>query len=118
VFGRHSHTGAIGNEAACLDADRRTRQDAPMTDDPLARAAALAQTFLAGAAARPVGIPVDRNALRARLGGPLPEQGEDPAGILERLAEAADPGIVGTAGRAISGSSSGARCRRRSARTG
>jgi glutamate/tyrosine decarboxylase-like PLP-dependent enzyme len=69
-----------------------------MPDDPLARAAALAQTFLAGAAARPVGIPVDRNTLRTRLGGPLPARGEDPAGILERLAEAADPGIVATAG--------------------
>jgi glutamate/tyrosine decarboxylase-like PLP-dependent enzyme len=69
-----------------------------MADDPLARAAALAHTFLAGAAARPVGIPVDRNALRARLGGSLPEQGEDPADILEHLAQAADPGIVGTAG--------------------
>ena len=89
-----------------------------MADDPLARAAALAQTFLAGAAARPVGIPVDRNALRARLGGPLPARGEDPAGILERLAEAADPGIVATAGPRYFGFVIGVRCPRRSARTG
>jgi glutamate/tyrosine decarboxylase-like PLP-dependent enzyme len=69
-----------------------------MADDPLSRAAALARSFLATAAARPVGIPVDRNALRTRLGGPLPEHGEDPAEILERLVDAADPGIVATAG--------------------
>jgi glutamate/tyrosine decarboxylase-like PLP-dependent enzyme len=69
-----------------------------MTSDPLSRAAALAQSFLATAGDRPVGIPVDRDALRARLGGPLPEQGEDPGEVIERLAAAADPGIVGTAG--------------------
>jgi hypothetical protein len=68
-----------------------------MTSDPLSRAAALAHSFLATAADRPVGIPVDRDALRASLGGPLPEQGEDPAEVIERLAAAADPGIVGTA---------------------
>jgi glutamate/tyrosine decarboxylase-like PLP-dependent enzyme len=69
-----------------------------MTSDPLSRAAALARSFLATAADRPVGIPVDRDALRASLGGPLPERGEDPAEVIERLAAAADPGIVGTAG--------------------
>lgn len=69
-----------------------------MADDALTRAAALARAFLAGAANRPVGIPVDRNALRTSLGGPLPEQGEEPASVVERLAQAADPGIVGTAG--------------------
>ncbi len=69
-----------------------------MADDALSRAAALARTFLAGAADRPVGIPIARSTLRERLGGPLPEHGEDPADVLENLAEAADPGIVGTAG--------------------
>jgi glutamate/tyrosine decarboxylase-like PLP-dependent enzyme len=69
-----------------------------VSGDPLARAAAIAQAYLAGAASRPVGIPVDRDVLRERLGGALPERGEDPADVLDRLAQAADPGIVGTAG--------------------
>ena len=69
-----------------------------MSGDPLSRAAAIAQAYLAGAASRPVGIPVDRDVLRERLGGALPERGEDPADVLDRLARAADPGIVGTAG--------------------
>jgi glutamate/tyrosine decarboxylase-like PLP-dependent enzyme len=69
-----------------------------VSGDPLSRAAAIAQAYLAGAASRPVGIPVDRDVLRERLGGDLPERGEDPADVLDRLAHAADPGIVGTAG--------------------
>ncbi|MDX6527089.1 MAG: hypothetical protein QOI43_2600 [Gaiellales bacterium] len=69
-----------------------------MSGDPLSRAATIAQAYLAGAASRPVGIPVDRDVLRERLGGALPERGEDPADVLDRLAQAADPGIVGTAG--------------------
>jgi glutamate/tyrosine decarboxylase-like PLP-dependent enzyme len=69
-----------------------------VSGDPLSRAAAIAQAYLAGAASRPVGIPVDRDVLRERLGGALPERGEDPAEVLDRLAQAADPGIVGTAG--------------------
>jgi glutamate/tyrosine decarboxylase-like PLP-dependent enzyme len=69
-----------------------------VSGDPLPRAALLAQEFLAGASARPVGIPVDRELLRARLGGALPELGEDPTAVLEQLAVAADPGIVASAG--------------------
>jgi hypothetical protein len=69
-----------------------------VSGDRLSRAAAIAQAYLAGAASRPVGIPVDRDVLRERLGGDLPERGEDPADVLDRLAQAADPGIVGTAG--------------------
>src|SRR4051794_38283719 len=88
----------IGNEPPSLDVDLGTRQDADVSTDPLSRAAAIAREFLAGADARPVGIPVDRELLRARLGGPLPERGEDPTVVLEQLAAAADPGIVGTAG--------------------
>ena len=36
--------------------------------------------------------------LRAALGGPLPEQPEDPAAVIEALAERAERGIVATAG--------------------
>lgn len=74
--------------------------DAPTGDleRTLRRAAELALAFLASAAERPVGPPVDLPALRAALGGPLPERGEDPATVVERLAHAADPGLVATAG--------------------
>jgi glutamate/tyrosine decarboxylase-like PLP-dependent enzyme len=66
--------------------------------DPLVRAGELAREFLASVDARPVGLPVDRDALRAALGGPLPEQGEDAATVIEELVRHADPGIVATAG--------------------
>ncbi len=69
-----------------------------MPADPLIRAAELARAFLETAADRPVGVPVDREAMRRALGGPLPERGEDPAEVLGRLARDADPGIVATAG--------------------
>jgi glutamate/tyrosine decarboxylase-like PLP-dependent enzyme len=66
--------------------------------DPLARASELARAFLETAGERPVAIPVDRDALRRALGGPLPELGEEPADVIERLVRDADPGIVATAG--------------------
>jgi glutamate/tyrosine decarboxylase-like PLP-dependent enzyme len=66
--------------------------------DPIARASELARAFLETAGDRPVGVPVDRGELRRSLGGPLPELGEDPAAVIERLARDADPGIVATAG--------------------
>jgi glutamate/tyrosine decarboxylase-like PLP-dependent enzyme len=69
-----------------------------MPTDPLVRAAELARAFLETASDRPVALPADREALRAALGGPLPELGEDPATVIEQLARAADPGIVATAG--------------------
>ncbi|HTO99281.1 MAG TPA: aminotransferase class V-fold PLP-dependent enzyme [Myxococcales bacterium] len=47
---------------------------------------------------RPVGARLDAGSLRARLGGPLPEEGEPAAQVVERLAREADPGIVATAG--------------------
>jgi glutamate/tyrosine decarboxylase-like PLP-dependent enzyme len=69
-----------------------------MADDPLVRAAEHARAFLATVGDRAVGPPVDRCALRESLGGPLPELGEDPATVIDRLVAAADPGIVATAG--------------------
>jgi glutamate/tyrosine decarboxylase-like PLP-dependent enzyme len=69
-----------------------------MPSDPLVRAAELARSFLATATERPVGIPVDRAALRVALGGSLPDGGEDPTTVIEELARLADPGIVATAG--------------------
>jgi glutamate/tyrosine decarboxylase-like PLP-dependent enzyme len=68
------------------------------SDEALARAAELGAAFLAGVDGRAVGVPVDAAALRERLGGRLPEDGEAPLAVLEELATAADPGLVGTAG--------------------
>jgi glutamate/tyrosine decarboxylase-like PLP-dependent enzyme len=64
----------------------------------LARSAELAGAYLESLASRPVGGPVDLAALRAALGGPLPDGPSDPLSVVEWLAGAADPGLVGTAG--------------------
>jgi glutamate/tyrosine decarboxylase-like PLP-dependent enzyme len=71
-----------------------------MTDTPalLARTSTLATEFLESLQARPVGGPVDLAALRAGLGGPLPNNPGNPLEVVEGLAAAADAGLVGTAG--------------------
>lgn len=66
--------------------------------DLLRRTAEIALEFLEGLPERPVGVPVPVGDLRAALGGPLPETGEDPGQVVEQLARAADPGIVAMAG--------------------
>src|SRR5260221_537958 len=70
-----------------------------MSDDPLLRRASdLAAKYLADVDERPVAVAIEPEAMRARLGGPLPENGEAPEAVLEWLARAADPGLVGSAG--------------------
>ena len=71
-----------------------------MTDDArlLSRTADLATDYLASLATRPVGGPVDLAALRAAMGGPLPDGPTDPLTVVEALASAADPGLVASAG--------------------
>jgi Glutamate decarboxylase and related PLP-dependent proteins len=64
----------------------------------LHRTAELAGDFLDRLPDRPVGRPIDLAALRASLGGPLPDGPSDPAGVIEALARDAEPGLVGTAG--------------------
>ena len=64
----------------------------------LSRAHALAEEFLAGLDARPVWPRATFEEMLAALGGPLPEAGEDPVAVVERLAATADPGLSGTAG--------------------
>jgi glutamate/tyrosine decarboxylase-like PLP-dependent enzyme len=66
--------------------------------DLLARTAALAADFLDGATERPVGRPIDVASLRAILNRPLPADGTDAQTVVTELAEAADPGLVATAG--------------------
>ena len=47
---------------------------------------------------RPVARPVERRELEAALGGPLPDEGADPAAVIEELVAAVEPGLVATAG--------------------
>jgi len=68
------------------------------TSDPLTVAADLARRYLAGVAARPVGSTATPAELTAALGGPLADDGADPAQVIADLARAADPGLVASAG--------------------
>jgi glutamate/tyrosine decarboxylase-like PLP-dependent enzyme len=64
----------------------------------LRTAAAHAEAFLATLDERPVAARADAAAIRATLGGPLPEQGEQPKQVIDALAAGAEPGLVATAG--------------------
>jgi glutamate/tyrosine decarboxylase-like PLP-dependent enzyme len=64
----------------------------------LSAAAAHAERFLDGLGDRPVRAAVDAAAVRAMLGGPMPEVGESPEAVIDALAEGADPGLVASAG--------------------
>jgi glutamate/tyrosine decarboxylase-like PLP-dependent enzyme len=60
----------------------------------LRRTADIAADFLESLDDRPVFPRVSVDALRRSLGGPLPDEPSDPREVIERLAAAADPGIV------------------------
>jgi glutamate/tyrosine decarboxylase-like PLP-dependent enzyme len=60
----------------------------------LRRTADLAADFLDSLDDRPVFPRVSADELRRALGGPLPEEPTDPGEVIERLAAAAEPGIV------------------------
>src|SRR5215218_6639780 len=66
--------------------------------DVLDAAAKEAVAYLRGVAARRVGARADAATLRAALGGPLPSSGLDPLIVLSELVDAADGGLVATAG--------------------
>ena len=57
-----------------------------------------AEAFLATLDERPVAARADAAAVRSSLGGPLPERGEDPAAVIDALADRSEPGLVATAG--------------------
>jgi glutamate/tyrosine decarboxylase-like PLP-dependent enzyme len=57
-----------------------------------------AADYLESLPERPVGKPVPVAAMRAALGGELPERGEPAAEVVDRLIRRGDPGIVATAG--------------------
>ncbi len=64
----------------------------------LRAAAELGIEFLAGLAERHVGARADGDAIAAALGGPLPEDGEDPVAVIEDMTRRLDPGLVASAG--------------------
>ncbi|MFN0084649.1 MAG: pyridoxal phosphate-dependent decarboxylase family protein [Blastocatellia bacterium] len=64
----------------------------------LKRTSDLALEFLNGLPRRPVGLPVNYAGLLASMGGALPAKGEDSLRVIENLVEAANPGLVATAG--------------------
>jgi glutamate/tyrosine decarboxylase-like PLP-dependent enzyme len=69
-----------------------------MYDEILDRARALALAYLCIADARHVGTRASRNELRRALGGAFPAEPSPAIEVIERLAAAADPGIVATVG--------------------
>ena len=68
-----------------------------MTDDArlLSRTTELATGYLASLATRRVGGPVDLPALRAAMGGPLPEGPTDPVTVVEGVGRSGRPGARG-----------------------
>jgi glutamate/tyrosine decarboxylase-like PLP-dependent enzyme len=60
--------------------------------------ARLAADYLESIPERPVGWSVSVEELRSRLGGPLPERPSDPRDVISQLAEAVEPGLVGSPG--------------------
>lgn len=66
--------------------------------DVLTAAADAARTYIASLPSRPVRASASVEELRAALGGPLADDGRDPAQVVAELARAADPGLVASAG--------------------
>lgn len=61
----------------------------------LRRTAEIASDFLETLDDRPIWPQADVDELRATLGGPLPEGPSEPREVIETLADAAEPGVVG-----------------------
>src|SRR5258708_2057408 len=69
-----------------------------MDRSALDAAHAAAVQYLENVGGRPVGPTADAASMRSALGGPLPENGQPAARVIEELARNADPGIVATGG--------------------
>jgi glutamate/tyrosine decarboxylase-like PLP-dependent enzyme len=67
-------------------------------DRLLKRTADLAADYLGSLDERPLSPRVGIDELRSTLGGTLPDHGEDPVVLIERLARDVEPGLVGSAG--------------------
>jgi glutamate/tyrosine decarboxylase-like PLP-dependent enzyme len=68
------------------------------TNAALERASGIAREFLAGLPSRPVPATASLQELRARFGGPLPDEGQDPVAVVEALAANAEGGLIASAG--------------------
>jgi glutamate/tyrosine decarboxylase-like PLP-dependent enzyme len=68
------------------------------SDAVMRRAAELGLEFMASLEQRHVGPRAGAAAIGQRLREPLPEQGEEPSAVIERLATAVEPGLVASAG--------------------
>jgi glutamate/tyrosine decarboxylase-like PLP-dependent enzyme len=76
-----------------------TPQRTPAAADATLRLACeLALSYLESLPGRPVAGQATLAELRARLGAPLGDDGEEPSGVLRDLAAAADPGLISSAG--------------------
>jgi glutamate/tyrosine decarboxylase-like PLP-dependent enzyme len=64
----------------------------------LRRAAELGIEFVQGLPERHVGAQADADHLAAKLGGPLPDEGQDPVAVVEEMARVLEPGLVASAG--------------------
>ena len=64
----------------------------------LDRAKDFAEAYLDSLPELPVRVTATLPELRAALGGPLPESGEEPGAVVEALARAAERGIIASAG--------------------
>ena len=64
----------------------------------LRETAGLAANYLEAIPERPVGWSVSVEELRSRLGGPLPQRPSDPRDVITDLADAVEPGLVGSPG--------------------
>ncbi|MFS8521175.1 MAG: aspartate aminotransferase family protein, partial [Micromonosporaceae bacterium] len=67
-------------------------------EDLLRRAAEEAARFRAGLPERPVRAALDLAEVRARFAGPLPEHPTPPERVVDELIEAAEGGLVASAG--------------------
>jgi glutamate/tyrosine decarboxylase-like PLP-dependent enzyme len=75
-----------------------TQHRALSTEALLKRTREIAESFLAGVDDRPVFPSTTFSELVASLGGPLPDEPQDPLTVIEDLAKAADPGLVASPG--------------------
>ncbi len=107
----HTHGGVHGGSWVCTvgaapgrpDRSRTAarRRSVPAVDDLaalLGRAAAVAATYRAGLAERPVRAAEQVDAVRAAFGGPLPRDPAPAADVVDMLVAAAEGGLVATAG--------------------
>ena len=66
--------------------------------DVLRTALGHAETHLSGLGDRPVATPADLGAMRRALGGPIPDERQDPVAVIDLLVHGVAPGLVASPG--------------------